>query len=151
MARAEFHPDAAAVQLDNALCDGEAKPGSALSAGIGALGLLELLEDALLITFRNSWAGVGDRNQELALARGGLHSNFARLRELDRIGGQIEQHLHNAALVGLAARQVGLNVRLNDELFLQHQRFERGESGQYHLLHRIVGKRKQERPGLDLG
>ena len=53
-----FDPDAPAVQLDDALGDREPKAGAALFAGAGAVGLLELLEDLLLVGLRDAGAGV---------------------------------------------------------------------------------------------
>src|SRR5262249_30055270 len=47
-------PDAAAVHLHNLLGDGETKPGAALGLGVGAVDLVELLENAGLVLLRNA-------------------------------------------------------------------------------------------------
>ena len=75
-----FHPDAPAVHLDDALGDGEAEAGAALLLGIGAVDLLELLEDARLLAPRDARAGIGDRDHEAARKALGLDRAPRRLR-----------------------------------------------------------------------
>src|SRR5262249_43180009 len=72
-------PDAAAVHLHNLLGDGETKPGAALGLGVGAVDLVELLENAGLVLLRNAGPGVGHTDGEVAVAgRGGDAPRLSR-------------------------------------------------------------------------
>ena len=64
--RDRFHPDASAVHLDDAPRDGQAQAGAPLLAGIGAVGLLELVEDPLPVSRRDPRAGVRNGHDEPA-------------------------------------------------------------------------------------
>ena len=87
--------DAAAHPLDDALGDGEAQAGAAELARGAAIGLLEFVEDARLLSGRNADAGVANLEDDLACIRAGLDddANAAGLGELDGVAGKIEQHL----------------------------------------------------------
>src|SRR2546422_11381330 len=82
--RARFHPDAPPVQLDDPPGDGQPKARAALPARARAVGLLELLEDLLLVGLGDARTGVGDRDQELAVGEPRLDRHLADLGELDR-------------------------------------------------------------------
>ena len=97
-------PDAAAVHLHNLLGNGEPQPGAALGLAVGAVDLVELLEDARLVLLRNAGPGVGHTEGEMAVARGGGDVYLAGIRELNGIADQVEQHLRQALLVAHANR-----------------------------------------------
>ena len=67
MAGVRVDPDAAVVEVDDAFGDGKAEAGAALGAGGRAVGLLELLEDAILLFGWDARAGVLDFDEEGAV------------------------------------------------------------------------------------
>ena len=115
------------------------------------VGLLELLEQLGLVGRRNARAGVAHRNVERAVGGGDLDRHFAGIGELDRVADQIEQNLRQAALVAAARRQVGRHIDLEGELLLRRQRLDRAVDVLDDILERVVGERKRELAGLDLG
>ena len=60
----EFDPDAAAMHLNDLLGDGEAEAGTSFSFRVGAVDLVELLEDPRPLVLRNAGAGVHDADGE---------------------------------------------------------------------------------------
>ena len=61
--------DLAAEQARDLAADREPEAGAAVLAAGGAVGLLERLEDELLLVLRDADAGVGDREGDHLLAR----------------------------------------------------------------------------------
>jgi hypothetical protein len=55
------------VHLDDLLGDGEPEAGAALGLGVGAIDLMELLEDARLMLRGDTWPSVGDTEVEAAV------------------------------------------------------------------------------------
>ena len=114
-----LHPDAPAVQLHDPPGDRQPEPGAALLPGAGAVGLLELLEDPLLVGLGDPGAGVGHRDDEGAVGDPRLDRDLAGLGELDRVAHQVQQHLGDPPLVAPARRQIGGHDRLEGELLLR--------------------------------
>src|SRR5262252_5246631 len=94
-----FHPQTPAVQLDDPAGNGEAEPRAALRAGAGAVRLLELLEDLLLVSLGDPGATVGDRDDEGPIGGAGLDGHTAAVGELDRIAGEVQHNLGQPTLV----------------------------------------------------
>ena len=67
LAQRRFDPDTAAVHLDNLLGDGEAKARPALGLGVGAVDLMELLEDARQVLLRYARPRVRHADGEVAV------------------------------------------------------------------------------------
>ena len=114
-------PDLAAEQARDLAADRQAEAGAAVLAAGGAVGLLERLEDDLLLVRRDADAGVADREGDHRLgaverlrgrapaARGrrDLQRDAALLGELERVGEQVLEHLLQALAIGDdRARQV---------------------------------------------
>ena len=111
-ARRRHHPDPAPVHLDDLLGDGKTKARAALGLSVGAVHLMELLEDACLVFFGNARPRVGDADVEAAIDRLGDHAHLAGVRELDGVADEVEQHLGEALLIaetnGQGLRHLGL-------------------------------------------
>ena len=151
VARAGVHPEPATVHLDDPPRDGEPEPGAALGLGDRIVGLLELLEQLLLIGGIDSRSGVVHRHAERAIGRRDLDRHFAGVGELDRVADQIEQHLGQLLLVAVASRHVGRHVELEAQVLLRRQRLDRAVHLVDHVFHRIIGERQLELARLDLG
>ncbi len=109
--------------------DGEPEPESAVRAVRAALGLTEALEHVREELGLDARAGVGHRDQHLALATGHRHHHApAPRRELDAVGQEIPQHLLEAVGIAEHHREVRIEPRLED-----HRLGERGR------LHRLDG------------
>ncbi len=107
-------PDPPAVQLDEALREREAEAG-AVTLLHTDVGLLELLEDPLLVAGCDAGPRVGNRHVHLTVEACGRHGNAsARGRELDRIREDVEHDLAKAPLV--AADAVDIRRKLEREL-----------------------------------
>ena len=104
LAKARLDPDAATVHLDNLLRDGEAESGAALGLGVGAVYLVELLEDAGELIGRNAGARVGDAHGEMAVGRACRDAHLPCVGELDGVADEVEQNLGEALLVAKAER-----------------------------------------------
>ena len=87
--------DAAAHALDDALGNRKAQSGATEPAGDAAVGLLELLEDALVLVGPDADAGVAHQDVDLARPDTALDDDgdATAVGELHRIACQIEQHL----------------------------------------------------------
>src|SRR5438874_33712 len=87
--------DLAAHALDDAARDREPETGAAELARGAAVRLFELLEDAQLCRRGDADAGVANQEADFIgpVARLGRERDAAGRRELDRIAGEIEQHL----------------------------------------------------------
>ena len=79
LAELALDPDPAAVQLDEPLREREPEAGP-LALLDARLGLLELLEDPLVVLGRDARAGVGDRDPHLAVDPRRAHVDAARRR-----------------------------------------------------------------------
>src|SRR6185312_6500625 len=66
LTKRRFNPDASTVHLDDLLGDGEPEASAALGLGIGAVNLVELLEDALQLFLRYPWTRVCHGDSEVA-------------------------------------------------------------------------------------
>src|SRR5207249_4606439 len=95
-----LHPQAAAVQLDELSRQREAETG-ALALARSVAHLAELLEDRLLVRWRDADPGIGDGHLDGAVRVQRPHVDPAALgRELHGVGQQIQEHLLELALVG---------------------------------------------------
>src|SRR5262249_52533866 len=104
--QARLNPDTPAVHLNDAFDDGESEAGAALGARAGAIGLLELLEDLLLISFGNASPGVGNGDRAGTVRRRHLDPYLTSVGDLAGVPHQIEQHLRQPPLVASAQWQV---------------------------------------------
>jgi hypothetical protein len=94
------------VKRDDAAGQGQPEPGALLLAG-----LLELLEDPVLIGGIDANARVGHRHLRPFAHPASAHLHPPPVRgELDRIGEQVEDHLLHLALVGFHFVQIGICV-----------------------------------------
>src|SRR6516225_745511 len=92
-ARRRHHPDAAAVHLHDLFGDGEPEARAAFGLGVGAVHLVELLEDPILLVEWYSRSGVCYGDGEMAVPRARSDAHFAGVGELDGVAHEVEQHL----------------------------------------------------------
>src|SRR6266566_3907710 len=102
LAQYGLYPDAAAVHLDYLLRDRKPKSRTAFSPGICGIDLVELLENARPLLFRDSGAGVDDAHHEVSVASLGDDADLTCISELNCIADEIEQHLGKALLIAKA-------------------------------------------------
>src|SRR5215468_2116130 len=101
-ARRRHHPDAAAVHFDDLLGDGEPEARAALGLGKGAVNLVELIENPILLVERYAGSGVCYRDGEMAVPRARGDAHLAGVGELDGVADEVEQHLREALFVSEA-------------------------------------------------
>src|SRR5574343_1831986 len=101
-----FEEDGAAHQLDQPVNDGEAKPGAAIPAGGGVLGLGKGVENGRLLVGRDADAGVADRDGYLPMMRPCLvrramqvDADLALLGEFEGSGNDVVEDLLDAQRV----------------------------------------------------
>ena len=80
----------APVHFDNTFGNGEAEAGSALFPGTGTVGLVELLEDTLLVGFREAGTRVSHGDHKSVVGSICLDPDFSRLGELDGVADKIQ-------------------------------------------------------------
>src|SRR5215467_15968929 len=104
------------MHLDDLLGDGEAQARTALGLGIGAVDLMELRENPILLIKWYTGAGVCHRDGEVAIlsTRGDAH--LAGISELDGVPYEVEQHLREALFVPEANRERLVHGRRECEL-----------------------------------
>src|SRR6476620_7295572 len=110
--------DVAAMELDQALDDGEAEPRAAMARPIGAA--LEAFEDRRLIFGRDAATLILDGEGKLVIfAAAGQHDSVPRTREADGVGEEIIQDLGDPRTVGDEVVKTGLypDVELDAVLF----------------------------------
>ena len=103
-------PDPAAVAFDDVARDREAESRAA-APDARPVGLVEALEDALLVRLRDARPVVDDRGDDLAA--GGPHRDphlAAVGAELDRVVDEVDEDLAEARLVGADRREPGRDV-----------------------------------------
>src|SRR5262249_14718019 len=99
LTQGRFDPDAATVHLNDLLGNCETETSAALGLGVGAVDLMELLEDARSLINGDAWPRIGYADVEVAVDRLGTHAHLSGVGELDGITDEIEQHLGEALLV----------------------------------------------------
>ena len=151
LSECRFHPEAPAVQLHDSPRDREPEPGAARLPGAGAVSLLELLEDLLLVGLGDPGARIRHRDDDGAVRRPGLDRDLAGVGELDRVAGEVQQHLGEPPLVAPARRQIGRDDRLEGELLAGGEGLHRRDHGVNDLPHGVVAERERELPRLHLG
>ena len=112
MPKCRFHPDASPMHLNNALGDGKPKPGSALLLGRRRIGLLELLENLPLISFRNARSGVAYGDREGLVRDRHRDLDHAGVGEFDGISHEVEQNLSEPAFVTVRGWQILRQIEL---------------------------------------
>src|SRR5262245_10178928 len=139
------------MHLDDLL--GDRKPESSATSGLGqrAVDLMELLENANLLLFGNTWPGIGHADVEVAVDCLGTHTHLADVCELDGVPNEVEEHLSEALLVakpdGQGLRYLGLEC----ELFVLRERLGGRAHRLDHALDGVFGHGQGELAGLDLG
>ena len=112
------------------LADGQAEAGSAEASARGRVGLCEGLEDAGELLGGDADAGVRDVKAELRRpARAGgrlneLHGqrDAAQLREFDRVGEQVQEHLFNPPVVAVNFIYFITDFKFQSNMFFFQQR-----------------------------
>src|SRR5882724_13049697 len=106
-----FHPDAAAVGLDEMLGDGEAEARAANFAGTGSVHTIETFENAGLVGLGNADAGVRDGEFDFCgVGRGAEHDLAAGRGILNRIVEEILQNFGETLAVRRDIRQRLLQI-----------------------------------------
>jgi|SRR5215467_9727123 len=85
--------------------DGESQSRATLGLGIGAVHLMELLEDAGLVLPRYSRPRVRYGDREVAADHFGRDTHLPMVGELDGVADQIEQYLGEALFIAKAKGQ----------------------------------------------
>ena len=98
-----FYPDAAAMCLDDSLCNRKPQPDTTT---IGSLTLIESPENVWQLISRDTGTGIGNYEMRLVLARSSAQGYLsARRGELDRIANKVRQHLLNARRIDADSRR----------------------------------------------
>src|SRR5262245_16517325 len=87
------------MHFDDLLGDGEPEAGATLCLGKGAVDLMKLLKDALLLLLGDARSRVRHADTEVTVDHLGSHAYFADVRELNGVADEIEQHLREALLI----------------------------------------------------
>src|ERR1051326_50016 len=96
-----FHPDPPPMQFNELPRQSQAEPGAFDLLG-SRPDLLELLEDRLLILWRNPDPGVGHRDLDAAVDGDRAHVDAASFRrELDRIREEVQDYLADFPLIAV--------------------------------------------------
>ena len=78
------------MHLNDLLGDGEPKARATLGLGVGAVDLMELLEDPILLVNGYAGARVCHRDGEMAIPRARGDPDFAGVGEFDGVANEIE-------------------------------------------------------------
>ena len=113
--------DLTAVRLDEALADGETEAGAA-RALLERAELHELGEELGQLIFGDAGPGVLDGDDDILAAATGGDLDRALLGELDGVGDDVGDDLAQAALVGARVRRGRLDVDLDLDALLLHER-----------------------------
>src|SRR5262249_23143373 len=116
LAEPGLDPDAPAVHLHDLLGDGEAEAGAAFGLGVGAVDLMKLLEDALLLVDGDARSRVSHTHGKMAVYHGRADAHLTLVGELDGIANEVEEDLGEALLVADANRQSFSNLAIELEL-----------------------------------
>ena len=139
------------MQLDEPLREREAEAG-ALALLDARLGLLELLEDPLVILGGDARAGVGDRDPHLAVECAARHVDGpARRRELHGVREQVEDHLSDPALVAVDDVDVRNRRQRDLDAVLRRPLAHHHDAALERLPQRERRDLELDLPGLDLG
>src|SRR5262245_26129073 len=90
--------------------DGEAEAGAAFGLGAGAVDLMKLLEDALLLFDGNAWSSIRHPHGKMAVHPRGADPHLTGIGELDGIADEVQQDLGETLLVADANRKLLGNV-----------------------------------------
>mmetsp|Transcript_15772 Transcript_15772/g.43678 ORF Transcript_15772/g.43678 Transcript_15772/m.43678 type:complete len:281 (+) Transcript_15772:1423-2265(+) len=129
LARRAAQADLAAHQRGQLAADGQAQAGAAITPRRRFVGLRERLEQALLLVERDARAGVGHLDMHpfagTALAVAGQrpdpHRNATLLGELQRIAGQVQQHLaQSRGISDQRRRQPGVQREQHLDVLVAH-------------------------------
>ena len=139
------------MQLDEPLRQREAETRS-LALLDARLGLLELLEDPLVILGGDAGAGVGHRDAHLAVDLRRAHVDRpARGRELHGVREQVEDHLSDPALVALTRSTSGSAASATLDAVLRRPLAHHHDAALERLPQRERRDLELDLPGLDLG
>ena len=95
--------DAAAHGLNEVGADRQAEAGAAETAGGGAVGLFEGLEQAGDFVRTHADAGVADPQLQHVALDAGIQGDRSVFGELDRVAEQVDEHLRDAQRIAQAA------------------------------------------------
>ena len=102
--------------LGQLVADGQAQPGATEASGYVGLHLLERGEQAILLLFGDTDAGVADRDGQSLGLQAHLDADLAPLGELDRIVEQVGEHLtHPHRIDAGLIRHLGAPVQRHSE------------------------------------
>ena len=132
-----FHPHVPAHQRGQLPADGQPQSGSAILAGIGAVGLFKRVENLTHLVRRNPDAGIGDTEMQskgticsILRSRYDLDGHTAPGGELDGIAHQVEQNLMNAQIIAdKGRRQTRRLDHLQLQAFFQGRHVHGGDDG----------------------
>src|SRR5205823_2134001 len=133
-----FHPDPAAMHLDDALGNRQAETGPALLARDRAVGLLKFLEDLGLIGRGDAGPRIAYRNRERAVGYRCSDCYLALVGELYRVADQVEQDLGEPPFVPAAGREVRRHLGGERQALLSGKRLDRGYDPMHHVTERVV-------------
>src|SRR5262245_50788907 len=139
------------MHFDDLLGDGEPEAGATLCLGKGAVDLMKLLKDALLLLLGDARSRVRHADIEATVDRLGSHAHFANVRKLDGVADEIEQHLREALLIAETNGQKFRHLGLQRELLVLRQRFGGRAYRLDDALNRVLGDVQGELAGFDLG
>ena len=165
IALAAGHTDLPAHQLHQLFANGKPQAGAAIAAGGGAVGLLKLLEHALLRSLRHADAAVTHHKvRPLHIPRGcgqALRCFLQRLHmdgdatlfsELERVTDEVDQHLADASRVAIdVGRDAGVHVDRKLDRTLTRALIEHDQRFAQHGAQGKVDVFQGELAGLDFG
>src|SRR5262245_5201821 len=125
MALAALGPNAAAMQLDEFLADGEPETGAVRLLRERIVETLKRLEQSREVSARDADASIGDRHVQRLAFQADLHQDLAGGGELDRVRHEIEQHLLDPRAIAGDLGQIQRHVLLDLEPLVPHQRQRR--------------------------
>src|SRR5262245_48119069 len=122
-AQHRFDPDAATMHFYDLSGYCQTQPSAALGLRVGAIDLMKLLEDALLLFDGDAWPRVGHTDRKVAIRDIRGDSHFTLICELNCIAHKVEQDLGEALFVAHADREARGDVGLEPKLLGFGKRF----------------------------
>ena len=144
--------DAPPHGFDQPLGDRQAEPGALVLAREGGVGLVELGEEVGQVLGGHADPGVSHLDPHAVLVQEpGGEAHAALVGELDRVGEEVVQDLHEPDFVGLQGGDVRVDLRLQENLLLQRLELEVAGRGADEDLEIDGPELQRHAIGLDLG